>query len=118
MLIISYFLFRVQNYKFKCLEPDMEQHFLPVARADPIGSELESAPGPRTSGAGAGATQKRGSSATRVNILQTIAQNILLPVPEHGGGEWNGRERGCDGEAGWCLITTLLPLLLGGVDSP
>ena len=37
--------------------------FLPRAGADPIWLEPESAPGPRTSGAGA--AQKSGSSATR-----------------------------------------------------
>ena len=42
------------------MEP--EPPFLPGAGADPIWSEPESAPGPRTSGAGA--AQKSGGSAT------------------------------------------------------
>ena len=49
--------------------------FLPVAGADPIWSEPELAPGPRTSGAGA--AQKCGGSATliffsseKVGVLQ------------------------------------------------
>ena len=37
--------------------------FLPGAGADPIWSEPESAPGPRTSGVGAGAAKKNGGFA-------------------------------------------------------
>ena len=45
----------------------MEPPFLPGAGADPICSEPKSAPGPRTSGAGA--SQKSGSFATLVGTL-------------------------------------------------
>ena len=44
--------------------------FLPGA--GPCRSEPESAPGPWPSGAGAGATQKSGGSATLSTILRTI----------------------------------------------
>ena len=46
----------------KCMEPDPPgaAFFLPGAGADPIWSEPESAPGPRTSGAG-GAKKSGGS---------------------------------------------------------
>ena len=45
-----------------CMEP--EPPFLPGAGVDPIWSEPESAPGPRTSKAKAGTAQKSGGSAT------------------------------------------------------
>ena len=56
----------------------MEPPFLPGAGADPIWSEPESAPGPRTSVAGA--AQKSVGSATLSDSMakQTIGNNILL----------------------------------------
>ena len=52
-------------------EPPGAAFFLPGAGADPIWSEPESAPGPRTSGAGA--AQKSGGSATLVPVRDNIA---------------------------------------------
>ena len=63
-----------------CMEP--EPPFLPGAGADPIWSEPESAPGPRTSGARAGAAQKSGGSATLVSgrILDMSARNSIIKM--------------------------------------
>ena len=52
--------------------------FLPGAGDDPRRSELESAPGPRPSGAGAGAAKKSGGSATlAVSDLGGCCYNIM-----------------------------------------
>ena len=57
--------------------------FLPVAGADPIWSEPELAPGPRTSGAGA--AQKCGGSATLIFLFIILNCFLLDPDPDPGG---------------------------------
>ena len=51
--------------------------FLPGAGADPSRSEPESAPGPWRPGAGAGAAQKSGGSAT---LLKSSAESDKLKL--------------------------------------
>ena len=53
-------------------EPPGAAFFFPGAGADPSRSEPESAPGPWLSRAGAGATQKRGGSATLIGTCNYI----------------------------------------------
>ena len=67
---------------FFCLEPE-PPFFLPGAGADPIWSEPESAPGHRTSRAGA--TQKSGGSAT---LHTCIVDFVPLMCWGGGGGGW------------------------------
>ena len=52
----------------------------PGAGVDPRRSELESAPGPWPSGAGARAAQKSGGSATliRTSVLQIVGNRCIL----------------------------------------
>ena len=74
LALIILFL-RTQNEKCLCMEP--EPPFLPGAGADPIWSEPESAPGPRTSGAGA--AKKSGGSATlHLVFLLRIGRNYAV----------------------------------------
>ena len=54
------------------MEP--EPPFLPGAGADPIWSEPESAPGPRTSGAGA--AKKSGGSATLFLVIEMFCDGM------------------------------------------
>ena len=58
------------------------RHFSPGGGAYLIWSEPESAPGPRTSGARAGAAQKSGGSATLVSgrILEMSARNSIIKM--------------------------------------
>ena len=67
--------------------------FLPGAGADPSRSEPESAPGPWRPGAGAGAAQKSGGSATLYTgtaksvsycllTLLSVGSRSLCPVPD------------------------------------
>ena len=63
LALLIHFL-RAQNKKYVSAW-SRSRLFLPGAKADPIWSEPESAPGPGTSGAGA--AQKSGGSATLQN---------------------------------------------------